>query len=104
MVYELSVGHTRHGRKKDFVNQMPDSCDKMDKCDDNECHSFVFRVSVSDHVDVCSNMKTASLLVDCGATAHIINGRSKFVNFDDEFDSDNHFIEFADGSRTNDIF
>ena len=31
---------------------------RLDKCDDNECHSFVFRVSVSDHVDVCSNVKT----------------------------------------------
>ena len=55
------------------VNQMLDTCDNMDKCDDNECHSFVFRVSVSDHVDVCSNVKTDCLLVDCGATAHIIN-------------------------------
>ena len=45
-------------RKKDSVNQMLDSCDNMDKCDDNKCHSFVFRVSVSDHVDVCSNLKT----------------------------------------------
>ena len=90
-------------RKKDSVNQMLDTYDNMDKCDDKECHSFVFRVSVSDHVDVCSNLKTNCLLVDCGATAHIINDRSKFVNFDDEFDSDSHFIELADGSRTNGI-
>ena len=90
-------------RKNDSVNQMIDTCDNMDKCDDNECHSFVFRVSVSDHVDVCSNVKTDCLLMDCGATAHIINDRSKFVNFDDEFDSDSHFIELADGSRTNGI-
>ena len=41
--------------------------------------------------------------MDCGATAHIINDGSKFVKFDDEFDSDNHFIELADGSRTNSI-
>ena len=41
--------------------------------------------------------------MDCGATAHIINDRSKFVNFDDEFDSDNHFSELADRSRTNGI-
>ena len=76
---------------------MLDTCDNMDKCDDNECHSFVFRVSVSDHVDVCSNVKTDCLLVD------IINDRSKFVNFDDEFDSDSHYFELADGSRRNGI-
>ena len=60
-------------------------------------------MSVSDHVDVCSDGKTDCLLVDCGATAHIINDRSKFVNFDEEFDSDSRFIELADGSRTNGI-
>ena len=74
-------------RKKDTVNKMLDTCDNMDKCNDNECHSFVFRVSVSDHVDVCSNVKTDRLLVHCGATAHIINDRSKYVKFHDEFDS-----------------
>ena len=30
-------------RKKDSVIQVLDSCDNMDKCGDNECHSFVFR-------------------------------------------------------------
>ena len=45
----------------------------------NECHSFVLKVSVSDHVDVCSNVKTNCLLVDCGATAYIINDRSNLV-------------------------
>ena len=89
-------------RKKDSVNQMLDTCDNMDTCDDNECHSFVFRVNVFDHVDVCSNVKTDCLLVDCGATTHIINDRSKSVNFDDEFDSDSHFIELY-GNRTNGI-
>ena len=43
---------------------------------------------------MCNNVKTDCLLVDCGATAHIINDRSTFVN---------HFIELADGSRTNGI-
>ena len=89
-------------RKKDTVNKMLD-CENMDKCDETECHSFIFRVSVSDHVDMCSNVKTDCLLVDCGATAHIINDKSKFVKLDDKFDSDKHFIELADGSRTNGI-
>ena len=54
-----------------------------------------FSECVSDHVDVCSNVKRDCLLVDCGATAHIINDRSKFVNFDDEFDSDSHFYRIC---------
>ena len=28
--------------ERDSVNQMLDTCVNMDKCDDNECNSFVF--------------------------------------------------------------
>ena len=44
-----------------------------------------------------------TIMLMCGATIHIINDKSKFVKFDDKFDSNNHFIELADGSRTNGI-
>jgi hypothetical protein len=39
--------------------------------------------------------------VDTGATSHIITDRSKFVSFDDDFDTNTHTIELADGSKTN---
>ena len=41
-----------------------------------------------------------SLLVDTGATSHIITDRSKFVSFGDNFDTNTHIIELADGSKT----
>ena len=43
------------------------------------------------------------VLVDCGATTHIINDRSKFVKFDETFDPQNHLKELADGSRTSGV-
>lgn len=39
--------------------------------------------------------------MDTGATSHIINDKSKFVDFDKKFDPGTHFIELADGSRAN---
>ena len=42
----------------------------------------------------------SSLLVDTGATSHIITDRSQFVSFDDNFDTNTHIIDLADGSKT----
>ncbi len=43
------------------------------------------------------------LLVDCGATTHVLNDKDKFVSFDHTFDPAKHFIELADSSRTNNV-
>jgi len=34
---------------------------------------------------------------------HIISDKSKFVKFDKDFKSSNHFIELLDGCRTNNL-
>ena len=39
------------------------------------------------------------MLVDCGATSHIVNDESMFLKFDSEFDAERHVIEIADGTR-----
>ena len=84
---------TKFCRKKDHARAV----------NDNESeHSFFFRVSVESVDSVYQNVSN-DLLVDCGATAHIINDESKFVNFDDSFDTRTHYIELADGSKTNGI-
>ena len=44
-----------------------------------------------------------NLLIDTGATAHIISEKEKFVSFDENFNPKKHTIELADGSRTIDI-
>ena len=41
-----------------------------------------------------------SLLVDTGATAHIINDVKKFSSFKENFNRSEHVIELADGTRT----
>ena len=66
---------------------------------DEEDHSFVFNVSNTSDVD--NMFKT--ILVDTGASAHIINDKEKFVRFDENFDSKHHSIELADGSRATNV-
>ena len=39
------------------------------------------------------------LMVDEGATSHLIKDISKFKTFDVSFHPDNHFIELSDGTR-----
>ena len=43
------------------------------------------------------------LLVDCGATCHVINSKHYFLTFDQSFDTKGQFIEVADGRRSNDL-
>ena len=76
-------------RKKDSAKTVSD--DKSDKRD----ASFAFRVTVDNFDSVREN----SLLVDTGATAHILNDKSKLLKFDEDFKPENHYIELADGSR-----
>ena len=45
----------------------------------------------------------SNLLVDCSATEHVIINKSKFINFDQNFEPGQHFVELADGSQANNI-
>ena len=90
---------SKKDNSKDFKKK--DSAKLMSEENFDEQHEFAFKVSCN-KLDVCNNVVNAdTLLVDCGATAHIITDRSKFVKFDDDFNPSLHFIELADGSRTN---
>ena len=62
--------------------------------------SFLFTVSTPQH---SIEMDPCNMLVDCGATAHIITDKSKFVRLNKNFDMSKHIIKLADGNRSNDI-
>ena len=48
-----------------------------------------------------ASYKNDQLLVDCGATCHLINKAEHFTTFDKSFEPEKHFIELADGRRSN---
>jgi transposase InsO family protein len=53
----------------------------------------------------CENFPTTQhkLLVDCGATCHIINDRDRFTSYNTNFDPKHHYIQLADGRRSNQL-
>lgn len=92
--------NTQECRKKN-LNQETDTKNSVKTVQDQE-QSFVFRVSDVPADNDVDYLK-ASLLVDCGATTHIVNDKSKFINLDENFNPEVHFIELADGTRRNNI-
>ena len=50
-------------------------------------------------MDNFNSIRDNSLLVDTGATAHILNEKSTFFKFHDKFKPEYHYMELADGSR-----
>jgi hypothetical protein len=68
--------------------------------DEPDVSSFQFKVSTNPS---SCDMPADSIMVDCGATTHVLNDISKFTSFDNRFNPDKHFIELADGTRTNNI-
>lgn len=61
----------------------------------------VFAFETNAHAGGSSTGKPNALLVDRGATTHIINDEAKFSKFDDKFTPEKHYIELADGTRSN---
>ena len=79
--------------KDDFSMSRPKLHDPMN-------HSVYAKCSLNRE---SSDVNAQCLLVDTGATSHIISDIDKFKNLDENFDSSNHFIELADGSKTSGI-
>lgn len=64
-----------------------------------ERDTFVLRVSECLPQDI----RQKGLLVDSGASAHILTSEGAFIRFDETFQPKNHVMELADGTRTSGI-
>ena len=78
-------------KTKDKVSQLAESTHRNSP----EEHSFAFKANSRPSTSDCG----ADLLVDCGATTHILNDMSKFSKFDHTFTPEKHTIELANGDR-----
>ena len=87
---------TRTCRKKDSANKAAAAAATSND------HSFFFKVD-----DDCKNSvlksTTDSFLVDCGATTHIVNNDLHFIDIDQSFNPEEHYVELADGTRSNNV-
>ena len=63
---------------------------------DDEDHCFMAKTSSE---RPSANVKKKGIMVDAGATSHIVNDITKFKSFDSSFQPDTHSIELADGTK-----
>ena len=67
-------------------------------------NSFAFKVDADNcNTTADSKINVNTLMVDCGATSHVVNNKSAFISYDDSFVAKRHFIELADGHQTNQV-
>ena len=90
---------TKHDRRKD--NDKDEAKQTAERQEDHKDYeTFVFKVSQTFSTD---NIKINGLIVDCGATSHIITERNSFTKFDESFNPKSHYMELADGTRMNNV-
>ena len=91
-----------HYTKECRKNKNNNSAKNVNVDEIEDSHIFAMKVSDFDMVSY-NDVNVKGLLVDCGATSHIITDKNKFVRFDPDFDSSLHYIELADGSGENNL-
>ena len=95
-----AASHDTKYCRKNTAKVVSQNCER----DGNNDHSFAFKTVVANKENYqCLEKLNECMLVDCGATSHIICDESKFSSFDQNFDSSSHFIELADNSRSNNV-
>ncbi|RUS90533.1 hypothetical protein EGW08_001710 [Elysia chlorotica] len=86
---------TRDCRKVSRLRNVKDTCISS-QCEDSEHFTFCVdqKAEAANH-----HVNATKLLVDSGASVHIVNDKSKFTKFKENFQSTKHVIELADGTR-----
>lgn len=73
----------------------------MKQATDAEDHMFAFKMSdCQTHEGL---MTPKGLMLDTGATSHIVTNIEKFKEFDETFKPEEHVVELADGARTSGV-
>ena len=62
--------------------------------------NYYYKVAVEPDVKISCN-DNVNILMDCGASTHIVNDLAQSISFDKDFNPDEHYTELADGSRSN---
>ena len=89
--------HKCRKRNKDNLNKT--SATASDNVPPEE-HSFLFKVNAE---GMSLNTSTETFLVDCGATTHIVNHDTNFIDYEASFNPSDHYVELADGSIKNNV-
>ena len=66
-------------------------------------HATATFFTASEQSVINNKQNNFNILVDCGATCHILNDANLFTSYDNTFDPKRHVIEVADGRRSSEI-
>ena len=83
----------KRGERNTTVKAFEEDADEEDE------HTFAFKMNFSKQ----QNVEVGKLLVDCGATSHIINDMSMFYELDKRFKPDKRYMSLANGERSNNV-
>ena len=86
-------------KKKAHAKMMQHNGDDEEKASDGEAHSFIFGVSRNMERNKTREKEETGLLVDSGATSHIVNDMSLFNWIDRDHKSKEHSLQLADGTE-----
>ena len=86
---------------KDCRRKQGEAAKKIEEKPVEEGEKHECTCHLRDQKDGVRGKNTSNLLLETGATSHIIVDRKDFISVDENFNVDNHIIELADGSRTN---
>ena len=86
-----------------------DKCRKKDKSNNSSVKVDSAKGATGSNDDTCAfkavswnkQSNYSGLLVDTGATSHIVRDKDRFIKFNDDFRREEHVIELADGSKSN---
>lgn len=84
------------GHCNNCTQQQPPYKEKGEE-DGDQTHPF--NVKHAKNEQSLNNIKLDRIMVDAGATLHIVNDFAKFKSFDDSFQADTHSVRLADGTK-----
>lgn len=97
-----SSSHTDNVCRKQQKHSSKYAANSTANDDGDSKHSYSFHVSDSDNMFL-SPEGNEKFLVDCRATTHIVNKDTYFVEINKSFEPEEHYIELANGSKSNNL-
>ena len=94
----LTTGNSGHG-VQNYFTQQKSNLDPPGNVTQKSNYNFMCNAvyGTFDTLHATHN----DILVDSGATSHIVCDSERFTYFDKSYDPTNHYVELADGTRTN---
>ena len=98
-------GHCKNNTHQESLCKKKGGQDNARKVveEQNDDQDHFFKVKHIKNERLPDNVKKKGIMVDAGATSHIVNDIRKFKSFDSSFQPETHSVELADGTKCSGI-